>query len=141
MSPTSFQTAPSRVNIIIIDLFLLTVKFYAKILVFIPVLIKVSKNGSQLSGWQVANQKIFRKPLFDTFSYPVSKPSISNPLKMNGFIFHYILHHHIRQYHTCHRTAQGCQQRTCQCPAAFTDLDRHKIDRHRIEDCFRTAHH
>ena len=57
MSPTSFQTAPSRVNIIIIDLFLLTVKFYAKILVFIPVLIKVSKNGSQLSGWQVVQNR------------------------------------------------------------------------------------
>ena len=57
MSPTSFQTAPSRVNVIIIDLFLLTVKFYAKILVFIPVLIKVSKNGSQLSGWQVVQNR------------------------------------------------------------------------------------
>ena len=65
----------------------------------------VTLEQNRLGFVQVANQKIFRKPLFDTFSYPVSKPSISNPLKMNGFIFHYILHHHIRQYHTCHHTA------------------------------------
>ena len=48
----------------------------------------VTLGENRLGFVQVANQKIFRKPLFDTFSYPVPKPSISNPLKMNGYILH-----------------------------------------------------